>query len=147
MFGVVVCPKCKKARGVVLGSARARCPRCGRSIDLSKARVFYKTDSQTELAEAVKKMMDRLSEGIEEIDVERKRKGRIPAKKETSKRRTEESLLAAAKELTVRLGSSGVEDLAASLDIKDAEEASKLIDAMLAYGLLLEPRPGRYRAA
>ncbi|HVO77858.1 MAG TPA: DUF1922 domain-containing protein, partial [Methanomassiliicoccales archaeon] len=60
MFGVVVCPKCKKARGVVLGSARAKCPRCGHSIDLSKARVFYKTEKQAELAEAVKKMNDRL---------------------------------------------------------------------------------------
>ncbi|MDD1769981.1 MAG: DUF1922 domain-containing protein [Methanomassiliicoccales archaeon] len=146
MFGVVVCPKCKKARGVVLGSARARCPRCGHSIDLSRARVFYKTDSQTELAEAVKKMMDRLSEGIEEIDVERKRRRPVPAK-ETRKRRTEESLVAVAKELTLSLGSFEVMDFASSLEIKNAEEASKLIDAMLAQGLLLEPRPGRYRAA
>ncbi|MGD1059856.1 MAG: hypothetical protein ABR879_00140 [Methanomassiliicoccales archaeon] len=146
MFGVVVCPKCKKARGVVLGSARARCPRCGHSIDLSKARVFYKTDSQAELAEAVKKMMDRLNEGIEEIDVERKRR-RPFEKKEVRTRRTEDSLLAAVRELSERLGTFGPEDFAKSIETKDVEEASKLIDNMLAQGLLLEPRPGRYRSA
>jgi len=146
MFGVVVCPKCKKARGVVIGSARAKCPRCGHSIDLSKARIFYKTDSQAELAEAVKKMMDRLSEGIEDIDVERKRR-RPVVKKETRPRRTEDSLVAVAKQLTTRQGTFAVEDFASALEIKDVEAASKLIDALLAQGLLLEPRPGRYRAA
>ena len=146
MFGVVVCPKCKKARGVIIGSAKAKCPRCGHSIDLSKARVFYKTDSQAELAEAAKKMMDRLSEGIEDIDVERKRR-RPVVKKETRPRRTEDSLVAVAKQLTMAQGTFAVEDFANGLEIKDVVVASKLIDAMLAQGLLLEPRPGRYRAA
>jgi len=146
MFGVVVCPKCKKARGVVLGSARAKCPRCGHSIDLSKARVFYKTEKQAELAEAVKKMNDRLSEGIEDIDVERKRR-RSVTKKETKARRTEDSLVALAKELTESSGSFSLEDFARGLELKDEEEASRLVEAMLAQGLLVEPRPGRYRAA
>jgi len=146
MFAVVVCRNCKRARGVILGSARAKCPRCGHSINLSRAKVFYRTESQAELAEAVKKMNDRLGEGIEDIDVERKRR-RSVTKKETRTRRTEDSLTAAATGLTSRLGTFGTDDLAKELGIKNEEEASKIVEAMLAQGLLTEPRPGRYRAA
>jgi hypothetical protein len=48
-FGVIVCPKCKKAKGVILSCKTTRCNRCGRILKLEKIRIFYKTDSELKL--------------------------------------------------------------------------------------------------
>ncbi|MDD1747154.1 MAG: DUF1922 domain-containing protein, partial [Methanomassiliicoccales archaeon] len=82
MFGVIICPKCHRARGVSLSTSRAKCPHCGHSIDVSLAKVYHKTDSQEELALAVQRMTERLAANIEDYPAERKRRSKpIAAKK------------------------------------------------------------------
>jgi len=62
---VVVCPKCRRARGAPEGARTARCTGCGRSLTLRKLRKYSRTDSLSELAEAVGRMNARLRGGLE----------------------------------------------------------------------------------
>jgi hypothetical protein len=48
-FGVVVCPKCKKSKGVILSYKTTKCIKCGKILMLDKIRTFYKTNSESEM--------------------------------------------------------------------------------------------------
>jgi len=48
-FGIVVCPKCKKAKAVELSCKTTKCIRCGKVLILDKLNIFYKTDSEQKL--------------------------------------------------------------------------------------------------
>jgi len=48
-YGVIVCPKCKKAKGVLLAHKTTKCIRCGKTLTLEKIRILYKTDSEAKL--------------------------------------------------------------------------------------------------
>jgi hypothetical protein len=52
-FGVVVCSKCKHAKGVQLSSRTTKCTHCGKILHVKKLKLFYTTDSQAELRHAV----------------------------------------------------------------------------------------------
>ena len=52
-FGVIVCPKCKKVKGVDLSCKTTRCPRCSKILTIDKLKIFYKTNSQQELQQAI----------------------------------------------------------------------------------------------
>ncbi len=52
-FGVIVCPNCKKVKGVELSRKTTKCPRCGKVLRLENLKIFYKTDSQEELQQAI----------------------------------------------------------------------------------------------
>lgn len=52
-FGVIVCPNCKKVKGVELSCKTTKCPRCGKVLRLENLKIFYKTDSQEELQQAI----------------------------------------------------------------------------------------------
>jgi ssDNA-binding Zn-finger/Zn-ribbon topoisomerase 1 len=52
-LGIVVCPKCKQAKGIDLSKKTSRCPRCGRVLHIKKLKIFYETDSQEQLRQAV----------------------------------------------------------------------------------------------
>jgi predicted RNA-binding Zn-ribbon protein involved in translation (DUF1610 family) len=46
MFGVIVCPSCNRARGVDLSAAAVVCPSCGKKMNVGRAKVYFKTDSE-----------------------------------------------------------------------------------------------------
>ncbi|PNX46189.1 MAG: hypothetical protein BV459_06900 [Thermoplasmata archaeon M11B2D] len=52
-FGVIVCPYCRLVKGVDLFSKTTKCIRCGKTLWLKKVKIFYKTDSQEKLRQAV----------------------------------------------------------------------------------------------
>ena len=52
-FGVIVCPNCKKVKGAELSCKTTKCPRCGKVLRLENLKIFYKTDSQEELQQAI----------------------------------------------------------------------------------------------
>jgi hypothetical protein len=52
-FGVIVCPKCKKAKGVNLSSKTTKCLHCRRVISLDKVKILYKTESRQKLQNAL----------------------------------------------------------------------------------------------
>ena len=52
-FGVIVCPKCRTAKGVSLSSKTTRCTRCNKVIHLDKVKILYKTNSEQKLRQAI----------------------------------------------------------------------------------------------
>ena len=52
-FGVIVCPICKKAKGVNLSNKTTKCLYCGRIIRLDKVKILYKTESRQKLQNAL----------------------------------------------------------------------------------------------
>ncbi len=52
-LGVIVCPKCKKVKGVDLSCKTTRCPRCSKVLTIDKLKIFYKTESQQELQQTI----------------------------------------------------------------------------------------------
>ena len=52
-LGVIVCPQCKQVKGVNLSSKTTRCAGCGKTLTLEKLKIFYETDSQEKLRQAI----------------------------------------------------------------------------------------------
>ena len=52
-FGVVVCPHCKKVKGVDLSCNTTKCLQCGKVLRLEHIKIFYQTDSRGELQQAI----------------------------------------------------------------------------------------------
>ena len=52
-FGVIVCPKCKKVKGIDLSNKTTKCYGCGKVLTIQKLNVLYTTTSQEELKRAI----------------------------------------------------------------------------------------------
>jgi len=50
---VIVCPQCKQVKGVNLSSKTTKCTGCGKTLTLEKLKIFYETDSQEKLRQAI----------------------------------------------------------------------------------------------
>ena len=53
IYGVIVCPKCKKVKGVDLSKKTTKCHGCGKILTIDKLKIFYKTTSQEKLQRAI----------------------------------------------------------------------------------------------
>src|SRR2546422_4707771 len=65
MYGVVVCPRCKRAKGVNLKQKTTTC-QCGFVIHIVPARIRGRAESARELAPLVGKVSAELAGGTEE---------------------------------------------------------------------------------
>jgi transcription elongation factor Elf1 len=151
MFGVIVCPSCNRARGVDLSAAAVVCPSCGKKMNVGRAKVYFKTDSESELVEAVRKMSERLAVGVESPPPAKKKRRKLSFHEELGAQAkrlkgSEERLRFAADNLTSELGQFEVEDLALVVRSFDETDAERLIEKMLSSGLIFEPEPGKYRS-
>jgi phage FluMu protein Com len=52
-YGVIICPKCHQVKGVLLTTKTSRCTKCNKIILLKKSKIYFKTNSQQELTEAI----------------------------------------------------------------------------------------------
>lgn len=152
MFGVIVCPKCGRARGVDLSHSKVLCPSCGGTIKVKKSRVYYRTDSESDLADGVRRMSERLASIDSPEPVKRKRRRRLGTHESIAAgakrlKGSEDRLRFVAESLTTELGEFGREDLALVLKSMGEGDAERVADDMLAQGIMFEPRPGRYRKA
>lgn len=66
-FGVIVCPKCKKVKGVDLSYKTTKCPRCSKVLTIDKLKIFYKTDSQKKLQQAIGLMNAKFDDRLDEF--------------------------------------------------------------------------------
>ena len=48
-YGIIVCPKCKRSKGVILTYKTTKCNRCGKILKLDKIRILYTTNSEHKL--------------------------------------------------------------------------------------------------
>jgi hypothetical protein len=145
MFGVIICPKCHRARGVSLSAKKVRCSHCGKSIDISLAKVYHRTESQEELARAVRRLTERLAVSIDEYPAERRRRAREPPALKPKATCTEEELQVLAIQLTADQGDFSVRELMVAAGVGE-EEARLLLQRMLDSALVFEPATGRFRA-
>lgn len=150
MFGVVICPNCNRPRGVDLSAKKAMCPVCGRHIDLKKSRIYFETDSEAELAGAVRKLGEQISGDLEDhtVSVLRERKkgdffDPDLVRKPSRAIEDEDQARRIVKELSAGSGEFSVDDLCRI--IGDEEVARTLLEKLLSEGIIFEPRPGRYR--
>lgn len=145
MFGVIICPRCHRARGVSLSSKKVRCSHCGRRIDVSLAKVYHRTDDQEELVLAVQRMTEKLAVSVEDYPAERRRRARSPPPAKALKGpSSEEELQALALRLTEERGEFGLADIMAEAGV-DQEGAEGVLGRLVAAGLVFEPSPGRFK--
>jgi hypothetical protein len=149
MFGVVICSRCNRARGVDLSVKTSKCPGCGLHSEVDRMRVYFQTDNELELAEAVRRVGTRMQHSIEDYgdDVVLARQ----ATEEQRKKAKNQSLDFDGMALLARSLSS---DVGFGLDeLKDALlkegydlDPAKIASVMLNEGIVYEPKPGLFRA-
>jgi alkylated DNA repair dioxygenase AlkB len=144
MFGVIICPKCHRARGVSLSTIKAKCPHCGHNIDVSLAKIYHRTDSQEELVLAVQKMTEKLATDIEDYPAEKKRKSKPRTVEGKRGFRSEEDLRYWVKDLSAEKGEFTLQELMLKLSV-DEEKAERITRAMMDSGLVYEPGPSRFK--
>ena len=132
VFGVVACPKCRSVRSVELAHRSAGCQRCGYRMVLTKVRIWERCDSQPELASAIARVKHELAapalraeepaapEGAPPGDMRTRLLGALP-----DGEIEEDALLARARAACI-----------------PEERAREMLAALLADGVLCEPRPG-----
>ena len=165
-FGVVLCPRCKTARGVRLESKTATCAKCSKKMNLEKAMVLCKVNSEYEVAQAVmeynKKQMEK--EDVYEHDIMAQKKEHngpdIPVNIEpqevysivagqlVSIRGRDDKVVAAARKLCRYLGDFTESDLLGVLDLLGfyGEDACRTyITKLMENNVIYEPKTGMYR--
>jgi hypothetical protein len=48
-YGVVVCPKCRNPKAVLLSFNTSKCVRCNKILNIDKLKIIYKTNSESEI--------------------------------------------------------------------------------------------------
>ena len=149
MFGVIICPKCNRARGVDLSVKTSKCPGCGVHSEVERLHVYFQTDNELELAEAVRQASSRMQHSIEDYgdDVVLARQ----ATEEQRRRSKNQSLDFDGMVLVARSLSSepgfGLDELKDALTKEGYDlDPAKIASVMLNEGIVYEPRPGRYRS-
>ena len=153
MFGVVVCPRCHRAKGVGLSKKTTSCS-CGFEIRVVPSRIRVRVGTERELIEAVRRVSAELAGGLAEYErasQPRKRKriadvhARVAAAAKGAGDRAHR-VRAVAIELSKELEVFTYSDLRIvliALGIRDVDEA---LDELLRANVVYEPREGYYRA-
>jgi len=152
MYGVVVCPRCKRAKGVDLKQKTTSCS-CGFEIRVLPTRVKARAETARELATLVARVNAEIAGGLKivERDLAPRRRPRIrdvhariaAAVPKGGDRATR--VRAAAFELTKELQVFTMEDwskVLAGLGIPEPEAA---LDALIRSNAVFQPKEGFYR--
>lgn len=153
MYGVVVCPRCHRAKGVDLKQKTTTCS-CGFVIRVMPSRIRGRAATARELAPLVGQVSAELAGGtrtVQKLLVPRKKPrardvharvvAAVPAHGDRSSK-----VRAAAAELTNELELFTRDDWARVLDGLGISEADGALDALLRANVVFEPKPGFYRA-
>jgi len=66
-FGVIVCPKCKRAKGVDLSYKTTKCIKCNKTLEIKGMKILYKTNSEIELRQKLGLINAELDGNLEEF--------------------------------------------------------------------------------
>ncbi len=152
MYGVVVCPRCKRAKGVDLKQKTTMCS-CGFTIHVVPARVKARAATAHELAPLVGQVNADLAGGGKQVQqlLAPRRKARpgdvharvIAAVQDRGDRATR--VRSAAVELTNELELFTRDDWAKVLDGMGIADPDGALAVLLDANLVFEPKPGFYR--
>jgi len=150
MFGVVVCPRCGRAKGVELPKKTTSCP-CGFEIRVHPSRVKFETSDARELAAAVGRIQAELQGGLTEVDaVARPRK----RSKDAYARVIENASRAGDRRQKARASAEGltrefvlfsVDDWRRVAEALGLPNADELLEELVRGSVVYEPKPGYYR--
>jgi hypothetical protein len=149
MFGVIICPRCNRARGVDLSVKTSKCPGCGLHSEVDRMRVYYQTDNELELAEAVRRVGTRMQHSIEDYgdDVVLARQATEEQRRKAKNQSLDfDGMALLANTLSSDSGFS-LDDLKEAL-LKEGYDLdpAKIASVMLNEGIVYEPKPGLFRA-
>ncbi len=145
-YGVIICPKCGKARGLETSRKTVTC-HCGRQIKLQRLKPKFLTDSPLELAETVQKVNASLK-GAGPMPKER-RKVRssvlvVDKEKFKSARGPLERARVVLEELAKKKPEFSAEDLA-KISAQLGGRPKDLVQRLLESGVIYEVSPERFK--
>lgn len=166
-FGVVLCPRCKTAKGIRLNAKTSRCSKCGKNIDLKKAQVLYRVSSERQLSKVVMEYNKKIMSGeeiyLEDIKSIKQVKQKRTKGKEYGKSPSiyedvlsklnvvsgrDEKIVCAAKELC-NLKEEFTEDdfreILMGIGIDKEDDLRKYLTKLMANDVIYEPKSGIYR--
>jgi hypothetical protein len=148
MFGVIICPRCNRARGVDLSAKTSKCPGCGLHSEVDRMRVYFQTDNELELAEAVRRTSSRMQQSIEDYgdNVVLARQATEEQRKKARNQSLDfNGMMLLARSISSETGFS-LDDLKVALEKEGYDlDPTKIASVMLNEGIVYEPKPGRYR--
>ncbi|HEV8594323.1 MAG TPA: hypothetical protein VGR51_02220 [Thermoplasmata archaeon] len=151
MFGVVVCPRCGRAKAVELPKKATECP-CGFEIRVLPSQLRFESPDAREVAAAVGRVNAEIHGGLAEVEAlegkpKRRPKGAyarvITAASRAGDRR--QRMRAAAEGLAREFILFSIEDwrqVAGALGVPDAVSA---LEELVRGNVVYEPKPGFYR--
>ncbi|HEX9340263.1 MAG TPA: DUF1922 domain-containing protein [Thermoplasmata archaeon] len=152
MYGVIVCPRCRRAKGVDLRQKTTSCA-CGFEIRVMPARVRARADSPRELAPLVARVSAEIAGGAREFE-----RALAPGKRARS-RDVHARVVAAVPrqgDRSVRVRTAAVE-LSRELELFTLDDWNKVLsglgipdpqaalDALIQANVVFEPKRGFYR--
>lgn len=153
MFGVVVCPRCKRAKGVELPKKTTTCA-CGFEIRVVPSRIRLRASTARELAPLVAQANAELAGGLEayrRATTPRQRRrprdvhARVVAAAGKARDRARR-IQAAAVELTRELEVFSRDDWVRVLEGLGVPNPEEALEGLLVAREVYEPKPGFYRA-
>jgi hypothetical protein len=153
MYGVVVCPRCKRAKGVNLKQKTTTCS-CGFEIRVVPARIRARAETARELAPLVGKVSAEIAGGTEAY-----RRASAPTRRKRSRdvhvrvigiaakaRDRSSRVRAAAIELTRELQVFSIADWNRVLEGLGIPQAEEVLATLLRDNTVFEPKAGFYRS-
>jgi hypothetical protein len=164
-FIVILCPRCKTAKGALAGTKTTNCAKCQKNINLKKARVLAKVDYESELAKMVGEINMKIQDGedIFQMDLDSLMKEGFAGDTfgEQSHKRYDKiagmlsevsgkdnKIVEAAKLLQMAVGDFSEEDffeVLKRIGITDTEQQEETLIRLLENNVLYQPKIGIYR--
>ena len=148
MFGVIICSRCNRARGVDLSVKTSKCPGCGLHSEVDRMHTYFQTDNELELAEAVRRTSSRMQHSIEDYgdDVVLARQATEEQRKKARNQSLDfDGMVMMARSLDSESG-FGLDQLRDALTREGYDlDPVKIASVMLNEGIVYEPKPGRFR--
>jgi hypothetical protein len=148
MYGVIICPRCNRARGVDLSVKTSKCPGCGLHSEVDRMHTYFQTDNEQELAEAVRRTSSRMQHSIEDYgdDVVVARQAAEEQRKRSKNQSLDfDGMVLIAHSLASETG-FGLDELKEALITGGYDlDPAKIASVMLNEGIVYEPKPGRFR--
>lgn len=151
LYGVVVCSRCKRAKGVRIGQKTTLC-QCGHTIKLATAKIKSRTEDARQLAKAVGLESVKLRGGREEYEKAahppRKGKGAHGRAADVAEKagNRDAKVRAVAVELSRELGTFSARDFAVVLVSLGISSPEKRLEELIETRFIYQPSPDRYKA-
>jgi len=149
-YGVVICPRCEQVKAADLNFKTTKCLGCNKVLKLHETKIWAKSDDNEEIAFLVGQVKSRLQG--EEMDQPKSKKGSKNKKKRSVKigSRSQRQLLDVATNLTREKGTFQFAEfkkaVSEGLGIGKEEDVEMFLAFLQARGVVIEPKPGTYKA-